>query len=84
MENSNPQNWSWRFQWSQLTLPIQTELKRLTQIYGRDLLYRKAIPPKDIIMKNDSSFFSTINFNSFLCLCDLIIRLFEEEFNNKH
>jgi hypothetical protein len=34
-----------------------TKLKRLTKIYGRDLLYGKSIPPKDMIMKDDSSFF---------------------------
>jgi len=50
-------NWSWTFQWSQLTSNIKNQLKRYTQIYGRDLIYGKAIPPKDMIMKDDSSFF---------------------------
>ncbi|UJR17733.1 hypothetical protein I4U23_004631 [Adineta vaga] len=56
MEKSEPQNWSWRFQWSQLTSNIRSELTRLTQIYGRNLLYGKSIPPKDMIMKDDTSF----------------------------
>jgi DUF438 domain-containing protein len=57
MKNSEPQSWSWRFQWSQLTSNIQNQLKKLTEIYGRDLKYGKSIPPKDMIMKDDSSFF---------------------------
>lgn len=57
MEDDKAQNWSWRFQWSQLTSNIKNELKRLTQIYGRDLLYGKSIPPKNMIMKDDNSFF---------------------------
>lgn len=57
MENSQPQNWSWHFQWSQLTSNIENELKRLTQTYGRDLMYGKAVPPKDMIVKDDSSIF---------------------------
>ena len=57
MEESGPQNWSWRFKWSQLTSNIREELKELTEMYGRNLLYGKAIPPKDMIMQDDSSFF---------------------------
>ncbi|CAF1616756.1 unnamed protein product [Adineta ricciae] len=57
MEENGPQNWSWRFKWSQLTSNIREELKELTEMYGRNLLYGKAIPPKDMIMQGDSSFF---------------------------
>jgi hypothetical protein len=58
MEINEPQNWSWRFQWSQLTSNIKNQLEKLTQIYGRHLIYGKSIPPKDMIMNNDSSFFN--------------------------
>ena len=58
MEKDLPQNWSWRFKSSQLTSQIQQQLKRLTILYGRHLTYGKAIPPKDMIKINDSSFFS--------------------------
>lgn len=54
LEHDGPQNWSWRFQWSQLTSDIRNRLKRLTQIYGRDMKYGKAIPPEDMIMKDNS------------------------------
>jgi len=56
-ENIEPQNWSWRFKWSQLTLDIRNQLKKLTQIYGRDLKYGKSIPPENMIMQGDYSFF---------------------------
>ncbi|CAF0900499.1 unnamed protein product [Adineta steineri] len=58
LEKDGRQNWSWRFQWSQLTSDRKNELKRLTIQYGRDLIYGKSIPPKDMIMKNDQSFFN--------------------------
>ncbi|CAF5157128.1 unnamed protein product, partial [Rotaria sp. Silwood1] len=48
MDHNGPQNWSWRFQWSQLTSDIRTRLKTLTQMYGRDLKYGKSIPPDDM------------------------------------
>ncbi|CAF3977244.1 unnamed protein product, partial [Rotaria sp. Silwood1] len=52
MDHNGPQNWSWRFQWSQLTSDIRTRLKTLTQMYGRDLKYGKSIPPDDMVMKD--------------------------------
>ncbi|CAF1254028.1 unnamed protein product [Rotaria sordida] len=52
MDHNGPQNWSWRFQWSQLTSDIRTRLKKLTQMYGRDLKYGKSIPPDDMVMKD--------------------------------
>ena len=54
MEHDGPQNWSWRFKWSDLTSDIRMRLKRLTQMYGRDLKHGKSIPPGDMIMKDDS------------------------------
>ncbi|CAF1030428.1 unnamed protein product [Rotaria sordida] len=52
MDHNGPQNWSWRFQWSQLTSDIRTRLKTFTQMYGRDLKYGKSIPPEDMIMED--------------------------------
>lgn len=52
LECDGPQNWSWRFQWSQLTSDIKNRFKKLTEIYGRDLKYGKSIPPDDMIMKD--------------------------------
>ncbi|CAF1201455.1 unnamed protein product [Adineta steineri] len=54
IEHDGPQNWSWRFQWSDLTTDIRNRLTRLTQMYGRDLKYGKSIPPNDMIMKDES------------------------------
>ncbi|CAF1480982.1 unnamed protein product [Rotaria sp. Silwood1] len=54
VEYDGPQNWSWRFEWSQLTSDIRMRLKRLTHMYGRDVKYDKAIPSEDMPMKNDA------------------------------
>ncbi|CAF4346299.1 unnamed protein product [Rotaria sordida] len=54
IEHNGLQNWSWRFEWSQLTSDIRMRLKKLTQMYGRDLKYGKSIPPEDMVMKDDS------------------------------
>lgn len=58
MESCQPQNWSWRFQWPQITSEIRNQLIKLTEMYGRDLKYGKSIPPEDMIMPSDTSFFS--------------------------
>ncbi|CAF4322232.1 unnamed protein product [Rotaria sp. Silwood2] len=54
IEYDGPQNWSWRFKWSQLTSDIRIRLKELTQMYGRDLTYDKTISLEDMTIKNDS------------------------------
>ncbi|CAF4379542.1 unnamed protein product, partial [Rotaria sp. Silwood2] len=56
VEHNGPQNWSWRFEWSQLTSDTRIRLKKLTQMYGRDLKYGKSIPSEDMAMKNDSRY----------------------------
>ncbi|CAF4482563.1 unnamed protein product [Rotaria sp. Silwood2] len=55
IEYDGPQNWSWRFEWSQLTSNIRIRLKELTQMYGRDLTYDKTISSEDMTLKNDST-----------------------------
>ncbi|CAF3187358.1 unnamed protein product [Rotaria sp. Silwood2] len=52
MDHDGPQNWSWRFQWSQLTSDIRKRLKTFTQMYGRDLKHGKCVPPEDMVMKD--------------------------------
>ncbi|CAF3321892.1 unnamed protein product [Rotaria sp. Silwood2] len=54
IEYDGPQNWSWRFKWSQLTSDIRIRLKELTQMYRRDLTYDKTISLEDMTIKNDS------------------------------
>ncbi|CAF1043733.1 unnamed protein product, partial [Didymodactylos carnosus] len=49
------QNWAWRFKWSELTTDIRKHLKLMTQLYGRDLPFGKAIAPDDMQMKDDDT-----------------------------